>query len=187
MARLYLPFILLLTHAFGLANSDVEKDKEECANTLVGLATCLPYVGGDAKAPTLDCCNGLKDVLKKNRKCLCVLIRDRNDPSLGLKINSTLALGLPATCHAPVNISDCTSLLHLSPNSPDAKVFEDYEKNNQGNTTTASPTKGNSSATTGSSAKITNEGGRTKGWIGVEMVSFIIASVMVHLFISNFI
>lgn len=97
----------LLPMLLGLASSDVNQDKTECANQLVGLAPCLPYVGGDAKTPTIDCCSGLKQVLGKSRKCICVLIKDRDDPSLGLKINATLAATLPSTCHAPVNMSDC--------------------------------------------------------------------------------
>lgn len=90
--------------------ADKAKDKEECTNQLVGLATCLPYVGGNAKAPTPDCCSGLKQVLKNDKKCLCVIIRDRNDPELGLNINVTLALGLPSVCHAPANVSQCPGL-----------------------------------------------------------------------------
>ena len=73
-------------------------------------ATCLPYVGRQAKAPTPDCCTGLKQVLKDNKKCLCVIIRDRNDPELGLQINVTLALGLPSVCHAPTNVSQCPGM-----------------------------------------------------------------------------
>ncbi|KAF3954168.1 hypothetical protein CMV_020451 [Castanea mollissima] len=56
--------------------ADAAKDREECAQQLVGLATCLPYVGGQAKTPTPDCCTGLKQVLKDNKNCLCVIIRD---------------------------------------------------------------------------------------------------------------
>uniref|UniRef100_A0A2N9H5P8 Bifunctional inhibitor/plant lipid transfer protein/seed storage helical domain-containing protein n=1 Tax=Fagus sylvatica TaxID=28930 RepID=A0A2N9H5P8_FAGSY len=86
---------------------DAARDIEECTQQLVGLATCLPYVGGQAKAPTPDCCTGLKQVLNNNKKCLCVIIRDRNDPELGQQINVTLALGLPSVCHAPANVSQC--------------------------------------------------------------------------------
>ncbi|KAL0339223.1 UNVERIFIED_CONTAM: protein YLS3 [Sesamum angustifolium] len=89
-----------------LTTSDNSKDRQECADSL-GLATCLPYVGGTAKTPTPDCCSGLKQVLKTNKKCLCVVIKDRNDPDLGLNINVTLALGLPVVCNAPANISQC--------------------------------------------------------------------------------
>ncbi|XP_061998795.1 non-specific lipid transfer protein GPI-anchored 14-like isoform X4 [Rosa rugosa] len=80
---------------------------DECAQQLAGMATCLPYVGGEAMAPTPDCCSGLKQVLNKNKTCLCVIIQDRNDPDLGLQINVTLALGLPSVCHAAANISKC--------------------------------------------------------------------------------
>ena len=101
--------ILLMSAMVSFAVAATDKNREECAEQLVGLATCLPYVGGDAKAPTPDCCNGLKQVLKDNKKCLCVIIKDRNDPDLGLKINATLALSLPSVCHAPANVSQCPS------------------------------------------------------------------------------
>lgn len=87
--------------------ADPAKDREECTEQLAGLATCLSYVDGEAKAPTPDCCSGLKQVLKSNKKCLCVIVRDRNDPDLGLQINATLALGLPTVCNAPANVSKC--------------------------------------------------------------------------------
>lgn len=106
--RVRLTFLLVLMSAMvSFAMADSDKDRQECAEQLVGLATCLPYVGGDAKAPTPDCCSSLKLVLEKNKKCLCVIIKDRNDPELGLKINVTLALGLPSVCHAPANVSQC--------------------------------------------------------------------------------
>ncbi|KAL4601461.1 hypothetical protein ACB092_11G275200 [Castanea dentata] len=60
--------------------ADAAKDREECAQQLVGLATCLPYVGGQAKAPTPDCCTGLKQVLKDNKNCLSLLHLDPNSP-----------------------------------------------------------------------------------------------------------
>ncbi|GAA0162209.1 hypothetical protein LIER_18351 [Lithospermum erythrorhizon] len=133
------------------ATSDLAKDRGNCADQLVGLATCLPYVGGDAKTPTTDCCTGLEQVLKNSKKCLCVLVKDRNDPNLGLKINATLALGLPDKCHAPhADVSKCPALLHLPPNSTDAKVFEDFAKGAKANNTTsnvdADPGKGTNSS-----------------------------------------
>ncbi|XP_047977806.1 non-specific lipid transfer protein GPI-anchored 14-like isoform X2 [Salvia hispanica] len=117
---------------FTLSVCDTSKDKEACAQSLVGLATCLPYVGGTAKSPTPDCCNGLKQLLKTNKKCLCVVIKDRNDPDLGLNINVTLALSLPHICNAPANISQCPALLNLPPNSPDAQVFYQLGENAAG-------------------------------------------------------
>ncbi|KAG8081030.1 hypothetical protein GUJ93_ZPchr0007g3206 [Zizania palustris] len=56
----------------------------------------------------------LKTVLQTSRKCLCVLVKDRDDPNLGLKINVTKALALPSLCNAPANISECPSTPFLS-------------------------------------------------------------------------
>ncbi|CAI9106761.1 OLC1v1005980C1 [Oldenlandia corymbosa var. corymbosa] len=127
-----------------LCGADVSQDRQKCANQLVGLVGCLPYVSGDpnAKAPTMDCCSGLKVVLDKSKECLCILVRDRNDPSLGLKINATLALGLPDKCKTPANVKDCPALLHLPPNSPDAKVFDDFGNSGNGSVTAPSPHSG---------------------------------------------
>ncbi|OMO80936.1 Plant lipid transfer protein/Par allergen [Corchorus capsularis] len=161
-------FLMMLLFA-GLASSDVDQDKTECANQLVGLAPCLPYVGGTAKAPTIDCCSGLKTVLDKSRKCLCVLIKDKDDPSLGLKINTTLAALLPNTCHAPVNMTECVALLHLTPNSKDAKMFEDYEKLTEGGHASTPAPSGNSKSSGASSAAEKSDGGKGKTWVGVEI------------------
>ncbi|KAI6685583.1 hypothetical protein NL676_031496 [Syzygium grande] len=148
--------MLMLMLLLGLSNSDYAHDRAECADQLVGLSTCLPYVGGDARAPTPDCCSGLKQILQKSLKCLCILVKDRNDPSLGLKVNSTLALSLPTSCHAPVNISQCIDLLHLAPNSTDAEVFDGFEKSLEKKNSTQLPSaEGNSAdATSGSGAQI---------------------------------
>ncbi|CAA2954789.1 YLS3 [Olea europaea subsp. europaea] len=130
---------ILIFFLFGPARADLAKDRAQCANQLVGLATCLPYVSGDAKAPTMDCCSGFKQVLQKSPECICILIKDRNDPSLGLKINATLALNLPTQCHAPGDISDCPTLLHLAPNSPEAKEFHDFANSGKKSNSTATP------------------------------------------------
>ncbi|KAK4762580.1 hypothetical protein SAY86_008348 [Trapa natans] len=91
----------------GTARADLNQDKTECADKLVGLATCLPYVAGDEKTPSIDCCSGMKQVLDKSKRCICVLIKDRNDPNLGIKFNATLALSLPDACHSLTNITQC--------------------------------------------------------------------------------
>lgn len=101
--------LLLIT-----ASSDIASDQAECTKPLVGLATCLPYVQGSSRAPTPDCCAGLKQVLLNNKKCLCVLIRDRNDPQLGITLNASLALALPSQCNAKANISHCPGSFPLS-------------------------------------------------------------------------
>ncbi|KAI4385352.1 hypothetical protein MLD38_003390 [Melastoma candidum] len=133
-----LVLVLLLAALFGRSASNIDQDKAECADKVVGITSCLPYVAGDTNSPSLDCCTGLKTVIDNNKKCICLIIKDRDDPSLGLKINLTLALGLPKTCHTPTNITECVDLLHLDPNSTEAKVFEG--STTAGNTTTSANT-----------------------------------------------
>lgn len=145
--------IVVLAALFRGSASNADQDRAECGDKLVGITTCLPYVAGETKSPSLDCCTGLKPVIDKSRKCLCLVIKDRDDPSLGLKINLTLALGLPDACHTPMNVVECVGkahsisdsrsfsptmailanpfnffsgvdLLHLAPNSTEAKAFD---------------------------------------------------------------
>ncbi|KAL5563486.1 hypothetical protein UlMin_033233 [Ulmus minor] len=167
LESLVLPYVLvLIAISLGFGSANVDQDRAECADQLVGLATCLPYVGGDAKTPTIDCCSGLKQVVEKSKKCLCILIKDRDDPNLGLKINATLAMQLPSACHVPTNITNCIDMLHLAPNSSQAKVFEDF-----GRKTSTTPTSSGNSTSKGTSAELSsNDGGKGKKWVGKEMV-----------------
>ncbi|KAL2461349.1 Bifunctional inhibitor/lipid-transfer protein/seed storage 2S albumin superfamily protein [Abeliophyllum distichum] len=176
-------FLVLVIVLFVRAKSDNSKEKEECAQSLVGLATCLPYVGGTAKIPTPDCCKGLKQLLKTNKKCLCVIIKDGNDPDLALNINLTLALSLPQICNAPANVSQCPALLNLPPNSPDAQVFYQIGANSS-NTTASSPVAGGpkpsveanpKSASSGTSAQQKSFGFCIRNkWLGLENVGGLI-------------
>ncbi|KAJ9540536.1 hypothetical protein OSB04_027042 [Centaurea solstitialis] len=163
----------------GSSKGDFDQDKDKCGDQLVGLATCLPYASGQAKAPTMDCCAGLKEVLQKSKVCLCILVKDRDDPNLGLKINATLALGLPDACHTPSNISECPKLLNLPANSPQAKIFEDFGKNAKKNTEATVATPG---TPMGSSGDIKSDVGRGKKWFGVEKIWGFLYIIIMFLF-----
>ncbi|GAU19873.1 hypothetical protein TSUD_170990 [Trifolium subterraneum] len=125
--RASLPHILVLGTSLMLiinyAMGESAQEKQKCAEQLTNVATCLPYLGGSAKAPTSDCCSGLIQAFKNNKKCICIIVKDRDDPDLGLKINITLTLGLPSLCKASDNLSQCPSLLHLDPKSAEAQAF----------------------------------------------------------------
>ncbi|KAM7266820.1 hypothetical protein ACFE04_008986 [Oxalis oulophora] len=164
-------------------SSASSKEIDECAQVLVGLATCLAYVGGDAKAkaPTPDCCNGLKQVMNTNKKCLCVVVRDRNDPDLGLNINATLALGLPSVCHVPADVSKCPALLHMDPNSSEAQVFYQFSHTATspaptptGGSSISSSSKGTSSVQQQSSAGAGAGAGGIKRLMGLEFAAVLI-------------
>ncbi|KAH7661865.1 Bifunctional inhibitor/lipid-transfer protein/seed storage 2S albumin protein [Dioscorea alata] len=65
-------------------------------------------------------------MVEKSPKCLCVLIKDRNEPGLGFTFNVTRALSLPNVCRSSANISDCPRLLNLPKDSKDAQIFEQF-------------------------------------------------------------
>ncbi|WOL04201.1 hypothetical protein Cni_G12922 [Canna indica] len=127
MATTSLLTLLLLPLLAHLASSDFAKDRADCENTLLGLASCISYVEGNAKAPTPDCCDGVGQVLAKNKTCVCILIKDRDEPDLGIKFNATLAMLLPQYCNHPTNFSECIALLGLTPQAKEAQIFEQFE------------------------------------------------------------
>ncbi|GAA0161909.1 hypothetical protein Leryth_010924 [Lithospermum erythrorhizon] len=151
-----LAYILMIFLLINNVASDITQDKEKCTEPLIGLATCLPYVAGDGQAqtPTSDCCTGLNQVMVKSKECVCILIKDRNDPSLGLKVNVSLALNLPIKCHSKdPNLSECPALLHLPANSSDAKVFDEFARSLKKNNSTSHATSANVNGTSSASAK----------------------------------
>ncbi|KAK9290855.1 hypothetical protein L1049_009033 [Liquidambar formosana] len=171
------PCMILFLMMFGGVSSDIAEDKKECADQLASLSTCLPFVGGNAKAPTSTCCTDLKKELdEKAQKCLCLLVKDRNDPNLGFKINATLALSLPSICHASANASNCLALLHLDHNSTDAQVFEQFASTHEGNSSSAIV----SGIATSSSITV-----RGRRWLGGGMVGGISLWCLSSVFITG--
>ncbi|XP_038696675.1 non-specific lipid transfer protein GPI-anchored 13-like [Tripterygium wilfordii] len=86
-----------------------EEDEKECADQLANLASCIPFVGGTASKPTPQCCQDTQKVKTNKPKCLCVLIKESTDPSMGLPVNTTLALQMPSICKIDASISNCPS------------------------------------------------------------------------------
>ncbi|XP_039130222.1 non-specific lipid transfer protein GPI-anchored 6-like [Dioscorea cayenensis subsp. rotundata] len=121
---------------------DFAEDRAECADKLVGLSACLTYVqasgGAMAPKPTPECCSGFNEVVTKSLKCVCVLIKDRNAPGLGFKVDVQRALTLPPKCNVLTNVSDCPRLLDLSSNSPQAKEFLQFANELKNGTRTKS-------------------------------------------------
>lgn len=100
--------VVIMGAVVACVGADMDADRSECAEQLVGLAPCLQYVQGQARSPAPDCCGGLSQVLDKSPKCLCVLVKDKDDPNLGIKINASLALALPSACgNTKANVSHC--------------------------------------------------------------------------------
>ncbi|EOA38560.1 hypothetical protein CARUB_v10010370mg [Capsella rubella] len=177
--------IVTTSMLLGFGNSDLAQDRDECTNQLIALSTCLPYVGGGAKAPTKDCCAGFNQVITKSEKCVCILVKDKDDPQLGLKINATLAAHLPTACHitAP-NITECISILHLARNSTLAKEFESLGRIEE-NYNSTSPTQIHKGGGKAESVKSNGGKKKKKSWLGV--VELLIFAHLLLIIISSFI
>lgn len=106
---------ITITAIFIMASASSEADEKECAAELASLASCIPYVSGEAKKPVPQCCEDTKKVKQSKPKCLCVLIKESSDPSIGLPINTTLAIQMPSVCNIDAKVSDCPSII-INPN-----------------------------------------------------------------------
>ncbi|KAF5742940.1 protein YLS3-like [Tripterygium wilfordii] len=130
-----------------------EEDEKECADQLANLASCIPFVSGTASKPTPQCCQDTQKVKTNKPKCLCVLNKESTDPSMGLPVNTTLALHMPSICKIEASVSNCPTLLNLSPDSPNTKIFKDASGSDSSKSSTAnSPSSRASSSSTSSSS-----------------------------------
>ncbi|CAI9765355.1 unnamed protein product [Fraxinus pennsylvanica] len=80
----------------------------DCSSLVLNLADCLSFVtsGSTTKKPEGSCCSGLKTVLKADAECLCEAFK--NSAQLGVTLNVTKALTLPAACHVSApSVSNC--------------------------------------------------------------------------------
>ncbi|CAN4110594.1 unnamed protein product [Withania somnifera] len=80
----------------------------DCNNLVLNLADCLSFVtnGSTQKKPEGTCCSGLKMVLKTDAECLCEGFK--NSAQLGVVLNVTKAMALPAACHVSApSVSNC--------------------------------------------------------------------------------
>ncbi|WCJ29729.1 Bifunctional inhibitor/lipid-transfer protein/seed storage 2S albumin superfamily protein [Euphorbia peplus] len=132
--------------------STLQQDEEECAEQLTNLASCIPFVSGSAKKPTPECCQDTLKVKTNKPKCLCVLIKESADPSMGLPVNTTLALQMPSVCNIDADVSNCPSILKLAADSPDAKIFKTATTSDSTSTTTSSSSSSSSSGSPSSTS-----------------------------------
>ncbi|XP_039035027.1 non-specific lipid transfer protein GPI-anchored 31-like [Hibiscus syriacus] len=81
----------------------------DCSSLILNMADCLSFVSSGSKAskPEGTCCSGLKTVLKSGPECLCEAFK--SSASLGVSLNITKAMTLPAACKvsAPPPATTC--------------------------------------------------------------------------------
>ncbi|XVE74771.1 hypothetical protein DITRI_Ditri12bG0044600 [Diplodiscus trichospermus] len=132
----------------GLAN--------ECSKDFQSVMTCLSFAQGKVATPTKECCSSVSSIKENKPKCLCYILQQsqtsgaQNLKSLG--VQEAKLLQLPSACQLKnASVSDCPKLLGLSPNSPDAAIFNN--SSSTATTTTSASTGTPSSASEKSDGK----------------------------------
>ncbi|XP_031477189.1 non-specific lipid transfer protein GPI-anchored 19-like [Nymphaea colorata] len=88
-----------------------------CTATIVSqLAPCLSYITGNSSTPGSSCCSGLDNVVKTQPQCLCQVIGPNAGSSIGITVNQTQAMALPAACNVKTpSPTLCSSISGGSP------------------------------------------------------------------------
>lgn len=89
---------------------EIQCQSNDCTSVIVSLSPCLNYIDGQSDTPTVPCCTQLASVVKSNPECLCEVL-DGGGASVGININTTRALELPAACNVTTPpVSECNSM-----------------------------------------------------------------------------
>ena len=99
--------ILLLAGGASAQSPSPPSPSSQCTSALVSLSPCLNYISGNESSAPAPCCAQLGKVVRSEPQCLCVALAA--DPAaLGLSVNRTRALGLPAACNLTTpDVSSC--------------------------------------------------------------------------------
>ncbi|RZB61726.1 Protein YLS3 [Glycine soja] len=148
------PFCRRFTSLQRITNSLIRGRSTSGAGLLLREKMISHVSTSDETLDAIHCCSGLTQAMKTNKKCVCLILKDRDDPDLGLKINMTIAVGLPSLFKTPDNLSQCSALLHLDPKSPEAQAFNQIGQKSNGGSISPSPT---------TSAEGSSQNGRNQG------------------------
>ncbi|XP_072973098.1 non-specific lipid transfer protein GPI-anchored 15-like [Typha angustifolia] len=104
-------------------SSGASGQSNSCTSALVSLSPCLNYITGNETTPSSSCCSQLASVVQSDPQCLCMVLNSGNSSasSLGINVNVTQALALPAACKVqtpPVSQCKATSGPTASPGTP---------------------------------------------------------------------
>ncbi|KAG6579009.1 Non-specific lipid-transfer protein-like protein, partial [Cucurbita argyrosperma subsp. sororia] len=97
----------------------------DCSAVVYQMMPCVEYftIGSTKSNASTDCCKVVKDVMKSKADCMCDALKQNG--RMGIQLNRTRALGLPATCGSPTSLADCTiavSPVMAPPPVPSAKA-----------------------------------------------------------------
>ncbi|TLP69860.1 non-specific lipid-transfer protein 1-like [Zingiber officinale] len=104
---------LLLVSAAVLAVAPRTAEALACGNVVAYLAPCIPYARGVAKAPTMPCCNGVRNLnaavkSKADRQMVCTCLKSTVASVSGINFNNVS--GIPGKCGVTVPYPISTSV-----------------------------------------------------------------------------
>ncbi|KAI3439289.1 AAI domain-containing protein [Psidium guajava] len=84
--------------AHGASSHSAPAPGVDCSSLVLTMADCLSFVsnGSTTEKPEGTCCSGLKTVLKADAECICEAFK--SSAQLGVVLNVTKAMSLPAAC-----------------------------------------------------------------------------------------
>nr|XP_018676767.1 PREDICTED: non-specific lipid-transfer protein-like protein At2g13820 isoform X1 [Musa acuminata subsp. malaccensis] len=104
----------------GAASLSPAPPPSDCSDIVSALMDCFSYVTNDSTTPcpSRSCCAGVADVVTESPECICQTLQEAND--LGVAVNMTRALDLPAACSvkAPKIHCDASSPSAAPPSPP---------------------------------------------------------------------
>ncbi|KAF6154084.1 hypothetical protein GIB67_031345 [Kingdonia uniflora] len=81
----------------------------DCETLVLDMTSCVLFVSNDSTTskPDVDCCNGLKTVIKTNTECVCESFSTAS--GLGIVVNLEKAAALPSACGVtlPLSVGTC--------------------------------------------------------------------------------
>ncbi|XP_030459030.1 non-specific lipid transfer protein GPI-anchored 31 [Syzygium oleosum] len=113
--------VLLFALAAWAADSahDAPAPAVDCSSLVLTMADCLSFVsnGSTTEKPEGTCCSGLKTVLKADAECICEAFK--SSAQLGVVLNVTKAMSLPAACKVSASSATKCALSIAPETSPD--------------------------------------------------------------------
>lgn len=97
--------VFLLVVGLEMSHESLAQSAGGCTTALISLSPCLSYITGSGSSssftttPSSSCCSRLASVVQSQPQCLCSALNDAAAASLGVTINQTRALALPAACN----------------------------------------------------------------------------------------
>ncbi|KAF6148329.1 hypothetical protein GIB67_025548 [Kingdonia uniflora] len=101
--------------------------QSSCTTVIISMSPCLNYITGNSSIPSSSCCSQLKSVLRSQPQCLCQALNGGGS-AMGLNINQTRALALPAACNVqtpPTRQCNAASPTDSPPEQTDSPTSSD--------------------------------------------------------------